>query len=1128
MVLWLLFSLITASAVKITIPEYKESSVRDVLDRLPAWISSEFPDIVINSFSELVDGRVRIMVDPLGRKTVEANSPTAALYGINYFLRNHCFTQISWENSSFGEGCEDVRDTEIELIAPKVRYFGNPCTFSYSFAWWQWKNWERMIDWLALNGFNMVLAPIGQEAIWRDVFISLGVDRRKLDDYFTGPAYLAWHRMGNLKRWGGPLSESLMENQLELNVKIVSRMVELGIVPVLPTFSGFVPNDLVRSKINRNGKKLDAIMFFDRLLQSWTFFYDKWPNKAVKAFLSGVPVGKLLVLDLYAENHPLWLEFNSFFGHSFVWCMLHNFGGTTEMRGNIKHLNKAYQLALSSSNTFVGAGLTMEAIQQNYIVYQFVIDRIWSKDLVPLNEWYEAFQLYLTQLVMNTYVSSRYQLSSTAASKAWSLLLRTLYSEPVKMDTERFSVFIYFRPSFGKRIKYWFDPSVLRTIAGYFIQLKEIMWDNPLFREDYNDVMREALQYELGNKVILRVYEGYGSGDNEEILKACRNLDTMFENIERHTNNDLLEWIGSTTLTSTTPYWNLLNYLLYSNPSNTVVRLVGFPGELFMNMLKAMILPLIVASLISGLSQLDGKTSGKLGCRAIMYYALTTTHAVVLGIIIVILIHPGDPTIKKHLEITDIVHAKVSALDKFLDLFRNMFPENIIRSTFQQQQTVNVIINETTGSEVATIQYSDGMNVLGKATFYNANNYCLIIFCIVMGLVISRVGKPARPLADLFIALDIVISRIVFLIMWFGPIGIPSLIAQKMLEVNDLVGTARMLFMFMLTVIAGLTIQCFVTLPLIFFIGTRHNPYKFLRGLGQAVLTALGTASSAACLPITFQCLKDMGIDSRVTKFVLPVGAMVNMDGTALYEAVASIFIAQMNGMELSFGKVLTVSVTATLASIGAASIPGAGLVTMLIVLTALGLPANDVSLIIAIDWFLDRLRTSVNVIGDAFGCGFVHFLCIGDLNELSIPDQNDKEAIKPTTMSHGINFDDLEKNIENNNNAHNIHISTMIAYCFFSLLLKHLIFLNTTVAQVTEKMIHMPELDMRFMFNLFIAMTAHIHYPSVNDDGHITVQNILVLCVSANFTLYYQLCPQSIVRGNLTVNPRPRNATHQ
>ncbi|CAI5440623.1 unnamed protein product [Caenorhabditis angaria] len=395
-----------------------------------------------------------------------------------------------------------------------------------------------------------------------------------------------------------------------------------------------------------------------------------------------------------------------------------------------------------------------------------------------------------------------------------------------------------------------------------------------------------------------------------------------------------------------------------ANLSQDAVRYLGFPGEIFMNMLKAMVLPLIAASIISGLAQLDGKTSGKLGSRAVLYYVITTSHAVILGILVVTIIHPGDPTIKANLGTTDTKIANVPAIQKFLDLFRNAFPENIFHATFAQVQT-------GTAGNVLKTEYVNGMNVLG-----------IIVFCIVMGVVISKVGDDAKPLMEIFRALDIVITKIVILIMWLGPIGIPSLIIRKMLEVTNLLQTAKMLGLFMFTVILGLAIQCFITLPLIFFIGTRKNPYTFLRGLGQAILTALGTSSSAASLPVTFRCLNNLGIDPRVTKFVLPVGAMVNMDGTALYEATASIFIAQMNGMNLSIGQIITVSITATLASIGAASIPSAGLVTMLIVLTALGLPASDISVLFTIDWFLGRLRTAVNIIGDSFGCGFVHYIC--------------------------------------------------------------------------------------------------------------------------------------------------------
>ncbi|KAK0395605.1 hypothetical protein QR680_001354 [Steinernema hermaphroditum] len=411
-------------------------------------------------------------------------------------------------------------------------------------------------------------------------------------------------------------------------------------------------------------------------------------------------------------------------------------------------------------------------------------------------------------------------------------------------------------------------------------------------------------------------------------------------------------------------------------PSEKTIHLIGFPGEIFMNMLKMMILPLIASSLISGLSQLDAKQSGRMSAYAFAYYALTTSVAVLTGIALVLVIHPGDASIKSDKFMSADNEQHVSAFEKFLDLIRNMFPDNIVQASFQQTQTDYVIKlianNDNTTRESLDViaKKVDGMNVLG-----------FIVFCIVFGVVIGQVGEKAQVLANFFTALDLVITKIVIIIMWYSPIGIASLIAAKILGILNIVQTAKMLGMYMFTVILGLGVHLFVTIPLIYFAVSRKNPYKFMKGLVQAALTALGTASSAATLPITFHCLEmNNKVDPRITKFVLPVGATINMDGTALYEAVASVFIAQINGIELSFGQVATVSLTATLASIGAASIPSAGLVTMLIVLTAVGLPTSDISLIIAVDWLLDRLRTCVNVLGDGFGCGCVHERCRRDL----------------------------------------------------------------------------------------------------------------------------------------------------
>nr|CAD2146550.1 unnamed protein product [Meloidogyne enterolobii] len=399
-------------------------------------------------------------------------------------------------------------------------------------------------------------------------------------------------------------------------------------------------------------------------------------------------------------------------------------------------------------------------------------------------------------------------------------------------------------------------------------------------------------------------------------------------------------------------------------PSANTARFVGFPGELLMRMLKCVILPLISSSLITGLAQLDVRQSGRMGALAILYYLATTGIAVTTGIILVIAIHPGNPAHypgQQNIKNQPII----SMADTLMDLIRNIFPDNLIQATMQQTQTKIERINGSDGIliEKYKLGHTDGMNILG-----------LIVFCIAFGIVLSQLGPRGRPMVDFFAILDLVSMRLVSLIMWYSPIGISSLIASKILSVENLTDTANSLAMYCLTVIIGLSIHSLISLPLLYLFLTGKNPFVFAKGLLQAMAIAFGTASSAATLPATFRCLEqNLGIDKRVTRFVLPVGATINMDGTALYEAVATIFIAQMNGMELGLARIVVVSLTATLASIGAASVPHGGLVTVVVVLTAVGLPVGDVSLIVAVDWFIDRFRTAINVLGDAYGAAIVH-----------------------------------------------------------------------------------------------------------------------------------------------------------
>ncbi|XP_033997844.1 excitatory amino acid transporter 2b isoform X2 [Trematomus bernacchii] len=455
-----------------------------------------------------------------------------------------------------------------------------------------------------------------------------------------------------------------------------------------------------------------------------------------------------------------------------------------------------------------------------------------------------------------------------------------------------------------------------------------------------------------------------------------------------------------------------------------IVMVIAFPGDILMRMLKMLILPLIISSLITGLAGLDAKSSGRLGTRAMVYYMTTTVIAAILGVILVLVIHPGNPKLKENLGQGE-KNDDVSSLDAFFDLIRNLFPENLVQACFQQIQTttkktevpfvedVNATVMEGLVANITrepliivekTLQFKSGMNVLG-----------LIGFFIAFGICMGKMGERARLMLEFFNILNEIVMKLVICIMWYSPFGIACLICGKIISIKDLEVVGRQLGMYMVTVIIGLIIHGAIFLPAIYFAIVRKNPYTFFLGIFQAWITALGTASSAGTLPVTFRCLEEnLGIDKRVTRFVLPVGATINMDGTALYEAVAAIFIAQMNGIYLDPGQIITVSLTATLASVGAASIPSAGLVTMLLILTAVGLPTEDISLLVAVDWLLDRFRTSVNVVGDSYGAGIVYHLSKLELEELDAQTAKSDEIEMTKTQSY---YDDMKNHHENNSN---------------------------------------------------------------------------------------------------------------
>ncbi|XP_069696628.1 excitatory amino acid transporter-like isoform X3 [Periplaneta americana] len=483
-----------------------------------------------------------------------------------------------------------------------------------------------------------------------------------------------------------------------------------------------------------------------------------------------------------------------------------------------------------------------------------------------------------------------------------------------------------------------------------------------------------------------------GSGEDEDRQDHCQSHVTNMDMTAKSKIDLVLLWVRTNLLLTLTICGVLVGLLVgflgrLASFSGESIMLVSFPGEILMRMLKMFIIPLIISSLISGMAQLDVRSSGRMGTHALLYYVITTVLASIVGIVMVVVIHPGDPNLKAHVtgKSTDI---KVSTLHAMLDIIRNLFPDNLIQACLQQVQTTykkvevnKVIVSHELNSSYDSpdfilkpeLVYRDGINVMG-----------MILFCMTFGLLAGQMGAKAKIIVDFFVALNNIVMKFVGIIMWYSPFGILCLIAGKIMSIENLAATAQQLGLYMITVILGLLVHALITLPAIFYLFTRKNPAAFFRGILQAWIMGLATASSAATLPVTFRCLEENNkIDSRVTRFVVAVGATINMDGTALYEAVASIFVAQMNGIQLGIGQLITVSLTATLTSIGAAAIPSAALITMLVIFSALGLPASDISLLFAVDWMLDRIRTSINIVGDSFGAGIVYHLSKAELDRI-------------------------------------------------------------------------------------------------------------------------------------------------
>jgi alpha-N-acetylglucosaminidase len=503
-------------------------------------------------------------IETVNNKIVlRGNNGVAIASALYYYLNEFCHAQITWNGTNM-----KLPDTlprpakKIHQTSPyEYRYYLNYCTFNYSMSWWDWKRWEKEIDWMALHGINMPLAITGEEYTWYLVYKEMGFTDGELKKFFCGPSYFSWFWMGNLDGWGGPLPVSWMKSHFELQKKILQLERSLGMKPVLAAFTGHVPpafkkkfpnaklkttnwhngfadtyildsEDPLFAEIgkkflqkqtelfgtdhlysadtfNENEPPSDDSLFLNELsakvydgmreadpdaiwvMQGWLFYSDRkfWKEPQTEALLKAVPDDKMIILDLATEIEPVWKRTQAFYGKSWIWNMLNNFGGNTNLFGRMETIANEPAQALhdSKSGNISGIGLTMEGIEQNPVLYELMLANTWRNDTIALDEW------------LPQYIQNRYGGLNADVVKAWSILRRTVYTVPAeKYIRDGAESIIQGRPTFDSstrwaRTRLNYDPKDLLPAWDALIATSAVYKNSDGFQFDLVDVTRQVL-----------------------------------------------------------------------------------------------------------------------------------------------------------------------------------------------------------------------------------------------------------------------------------------------------------------------------------------------------------------------------------------------------------------------------------------------------------------------------------------------------------------------------------------------------------------------------------------------------------------------------------------------------------
>ncbi|XP_078451194.1 alpha-N-acetylglucosaminidase-like [Lampetra planeri] len=628
----------------------QQLALEELLERLLPGRASEMMLLVNSSMVARGHGEgsrdvFRLESLPDGRLLVAGSSAVAGAYGLHHYLKEYCGCHLGWAGRQLKVPRPLPRvGGAVQVVSPnRFRFYQNVRTRSYSMVWWQWERWELEIDWMALQGINLPLAFTGHEAIWQRVFLSLGLSQKEMDDYFTGPAFLAWSQLGDLHAWAGPLPQSWHHKQLHLQRKILERMRSLGMITVLPAFEGYVPAAVARLYPKANLIRLSswdrfdcnyscplwldphdplfpklasaymkelrdefgsdhayyATMFSELmppsnltadlagisravykamtavdseavwLLDTWPFLGNPnfWQEPQLRAFLRGPPLGRVLVLDVFAETRPLHHTTDSFYGQPFIWCMLHNFGGNHGLFGAIESVNRGPHVArLLPNSSMVGTGMAPEGIEQNDVVYELMAEMGWRDGPVDLTIWIES------------YAHRRYGQKDADVAAAWKDLWRSVYNCTEKRENRNQSPLVV-RPSLTLDTSLWYDPALVYSAWARLVRAVPRLGTSLTFRYDLIDVTRQALQLLSGQlyRDLLAAYEG---GSVEELLLSGGMLSyELFPDLENLLSSDERFLLGRWLLAAAAHSDNASEAELYQLNARYQITLWGPTGN---------------------------------------------------------------------------------------------------------------------------------------------------------------------------------------------------------------------------------------------------------------------------------------------------------------------------------------------------------------------------------------------------------------------------------------------------------------------------------------------------------------------------------------------------------------------